>query len=244
MRLGIVSDTHANLPALEVALAALDDVDAVVCLGDIVGYGPDPVECVRAVRASCSMAIAGNHDLAVRDLSIAEYFNDIGRAAVHWQKGLVDRDPDIGLYLDTLPASQVIAGVRLVHGSPSDPMEYILDFADAAWGFRSMAERIALFGHTHLPIAYELTGGATEPVVRWVRPNIPLALDPAKRYLLNPGSVGQPRDGDPRAAFGVLDTEEMTFTSRRKPYDVRVTVRRILGCGLPPALADRLEVGR
>jgi predicted phosphodiesterase len=242
MRVAVISDVHANLAALESVLAALDTdpVDAVWCLGDVVGYGPSPNECCDLVRTRASVVLCGNHDLAVRGtLDLAEFTGDAGVAARWTQTVLRD---DVREWLDGLAPLGTADGVALFHGSARDPVwEYVLSDDAAAATLLATSEQIVLVGHSHVALQVALRG--TELEGGLAPGGTVLGLGEA-RWLLNPGSVGQPRDGDPDAAYLVLDLEARTATFRRVAYDVTRTQEAMRDAALPELLALRLEMGQ
>ncbi|MEO7295656.1 MAG: metallophosphoesterase family protein [Candidatus Limnocylindria bacterium] len=243
MRIAVLSDIHANLPALEAVLADLADVDQIWVLGDIVGYGPQPNEVITTLQAMGARSVLGNHDGAAVGLVDAAYFNPDARKAIEWTAEAIDGNARS--YLATLPEVRRDGELTAVHGSPRDPIwEYITSSEIAASNFDSFETRFCLFGHTHLPIAYRLLDGEVE-----ARPGLAgdiVALD-GGRALLNPGSVGQPRDGLPDAAYAMLDlTDDHTGTIafHRVRYEVDRTQRLMREVGLPARLVERLSYGR
>jgi predicted phosphodiesterase len=243
MRIAVLSDIHANLPALEAVRADLSDIDQVWVLGDIVGYGPQPNEVVSTLQSMGARSVLGNHDGAAIGTVDPAYFNPDARKAIEWTAEAID--PNTRAYLATLPEVRRDGGLTAVHGSPRDPIwEYITSSSIAAANFESFETRLCLFGHTHLPIAYRLVANAVEAT-----PGLPgdvVALD-GGRALLNPGSVGQPRDGLPDASYAILDvTPEATGTIafHRVRYEVDRTQRLMRELGLPARLAERLSYGR
>lgn len=243
MRYAILSDVHANLDALEAVLqdAARQGAEGFVCLGDFVGYGPEPNECVDRLRDRVSVALVGNHDLAALGRLDARRFNLFARAAVEWTR--TQLRGGTRSFLDSLGARAEFEGMLLVHASPRDPVEeYILDWETAEDNFRAEAFSLCLFGHTHVPIRFAHDGERTRVLA--LLPNTPVALEPHLRHLVNVGSVGQPRDGDPRAAYAVLDTKAGTIEVRRVPYPIEAVQRKMQACGLPRPLWERLAEGR
>ena len=244
MRIAVLSDIHANLAALEAVRAELTDVEQVWVLGDIVGYGPQPNEVIAVLQAMGARSVLGNHDGAAIGIVDPAYFNPDARAAIEWTAGALDENARA--YLATLPEVRRDGVLTAVHGSPRDPIwEYIASRGIAAANFESFETRVALFGHTHLPIAYRLVDGSVEAV-----PGLPgdvVALG-ADRALLNPGSVGQPRDGLPDAAYAILDlgdgSDDGTFTFHRTRYEIDRTQRLMQEVGLPARLVERLRYGR
>ena len=242
MRAAVVSDIHANLHALEAVLEAIDrdEPDELWCLGDLVGYGPRPNECCALVRARAATCLAGNHDLAVRGtIDLWEFSGDAGAAAA-WTRSVLDDASQE--YLDALLPKGEAHGVALFHGSPRDPVwEYVISDEAAAVSFALTDEPLLLVGHSHAALevslrdtllAGGLAPGGTE-----------LELAGARR-LLNPGSVGQPRDGDPRAAYLLLDLDAQRASFRRVVYDIERTQAEIRDAGLPELLAERLAAGQ
>jgi diadenosine tetraphosphatase ApaH/serine/threonine PP2A family protein phosphatase len=241
MHILVISDIHANLAALQAVLARASDFDAAWCLGDLVGYGPDPNECIETVRQLPSLiCIIGNHDAAALERLDADSFNPEARQAILWtQKTLSESSL---AFLRSLPERVDLEGVTLAHGSPRHPVwEYLLDTHTAYHSFEFFAVPYCFVGHTHLPVIYQLSteNHSTRLVVP--KPNTTVQLSP--RAILNPGSVGQPRDRDPRAAYAFYDTEIRTWTPRRVEYNVSEVQSRIRESGLPDKHALRLAEG-
>jgi diadenosine tetraphosphatase ApaH/serine/threonine PP2A family protein phosphatase len=242
MRIAILSDIHANLHALEATLAATADerVDAVWCLGDTVGYGPRPNECCAAVQAAAELSLAGNHDLAVIGSIPVDEFNGEAAAAVRWTRAELGEDGRA--FLATLEPSATRPGVELFHGSPLDPVwDYVLSEASAYLSFRATRSPLVLVGHSHVALALSYDGGMLAGGLATDGAEIDLA---SARWLLNPGSVGQPRGGDPRASWLLIDEEAGRATFRRVDYPVHETQSEIRACGLPDGLAARLAHGQ
>ena len=242
MRVAVISDIHANLPALEAVLGEIDadGADELWCLGDLVGYGPHPNEVVAAVRSRATVCLAGNHDLGVLGtIELEDFGGEAGEAAI-WTRGVLDDDSRA--FLAALEPKGARAGIGLYHGSPRDPIwEYVLDDWTAARSLEAAPERHVLVGHSHvaLQISIESDGrqdGGLAPT------GTELELGESRR-LLNPGSIGQPRDGDPRAAWLVIDTEARRATFRRTAYPIGRTQADVRAAGLPEGLAVRLEHG-
>jgi diadenosine tetraphosphatase ApaH/serine/threonine PP2A family protein phosphatase len=238
VRIGVFSDIHANWQALEAVLAdAEGDIDEGLCLGDVVGYGGDPVRCLDEVRKRRWPTLVGNHDRACTDPQILDWFNDDAAAVIKWT--IDELGPERLAWLEGRPESDQREGVLLVHGSPRDPIfEYILDGATAAANLQVLAGRACLHGHTHVPGYFYRNGDAVDHNY-WlgkVRVSGP--------SLINPGSVGQPRDGNPDASYAVWDTEDQSLEWRRVPYDRIGAQQAILEAGLPERFASRLEAGR
>jgi predicted phosphodiesterase len=244
MRIAVLSDIHANLPALEAVRADLTDVDQVWVLGDIVGYGPQPNEVIAVLQQMGARSVLGNHDgAAIGDVDAA-YFNTDARAAIEWTATVVDDNSRA--YLASLPEVRRDGDLTAVHGSPRDPIwEYITSRGIATANLEHFDTRLCLFGHTHVPVVYGVASGAVEEFVGL--PGESVRLDGA-RALLNPGSVGQPRDGLPDAAYAILETgdepESDAITFHRVRYDIDRTQRLMRECGLPARLVERLRYGR
>lgn len=249
MRWALFSDIHGNLEALETVLDSIRGAraDRLVCLGDIVGYGANPNECVTLTKQSSALTIAGNHDHAALGLLDISEFNDHARAAIIWtQDNLAGESAEWlrgrGIFLAE-------AKLRIVHASPGHPLEwnYILSPMDAYQEFRMFEEPICFVGHSHVAGLYlapeegDYAAGFIQE--RELPPNEPLQLPKNQRAILNVGSVGQPRDRDPRAAWVLYDDETATATLHRLEYDIESAQHRILDAGLPPFLAYRLGMG-
>lgn len=239
MRLAVLSDIHSNLAALDAVLAAVGTVDGVRVLGDIVGYGPQPDEVVERLRSIGAVGVAGNHDRAAVGGDEIEWFNADARAAIEWTRDRI-AEPTTA-WLAALPDRLVEGDFTMVHGSPRDPTwEYILDSRIAAANLSSFATPHALFGHTHLPVAFRVG----RPRVREIVPGLGHVLDlDSQRTLLNPGSVGQPRDGIVTASWLVLDTATGRVEWQRTAYDIAATQTAMRHAGLPSRLVARLDRG-
>lgn len=245
MKALILSDVHSNLPALRAVLAAVrrKRIDVVFLLGDLVGYGAQPNQVVDRLRrfGAPLVAIRGNHDRAVGDTGEASGFNHAAREAVLWTRHRLT--PENGRFIRALPEGPLVdRGITLFHGSPLDEDEYLFGAPDAVEPFRKIDTDVAFFGHTHLPMVFRLDGRGrivAAPIVG----DAVLDLQPGERYLINPGSVGQPRDRDPRAAFALADLRRRTVRFRRVVYDVAAAQQAILRARLPEILAYRLEGG-
>ena len=245
MRYLVLSDVHANLEALDATLAAVSgDYDRVLVLGDLVGYGADPNAVTERIRALPDVTIVrGNHDKVAVGLEGVDSFNHLARYAITWTAAALNvenRD-----WLTALPQGPtVIDGlVEICHGAPFDEDVYVFDDLEARRAFRVSRRPLCLFGHTHVPAAFRL-----ERALRAIGPprgvRYELTLDEGAQYLVNCGAVGQPRDGDARAACGVLDVDARTLTVMRVAYDVAAAQAKIIAAGLPEVLAQRLAVGR
>ncbi len=242
MRILVISDIHANLVALEAVLnAAAGEWDQLWFLGDLVGYGPQPDECITLIRDHGALCLAGNHDWAVLEKLDIDDFNGEARASVEWTRGRLS--PDNRAFLDGLLPRREEAGITLAHGSPRHPVwEYILDTETALENFAFFETQLCLVGHSHVPLVFHLDLETKELGGFVGLDGDQVTLDTGFR-ILNPGSVGQPRDGDPRAAYALLDTDAHTWTWHRIAYDIAETQRRMREFDMSPRLIDRLEVG-
>lgn len=247
MRLLVFSDVHANATALEAALEACTGRwDRALCLGDIVGYGPEPNEVVERVRPLVAAIVRGNHDKAACGISDLEDFNPVARAAAEWTRGQLR--PENVSYLQNLPAGPLEAeGVTLVHGAVEDEDEYVFAGDQALAGLLSSPSPVTFFGHTHIQGGFSYDGARIErvdPKPKSGENRTIISLEPKKRYLLNPGSIGQPRDGDARAAFAIADIGKRKVEFWRTPYDISAVQDRMEQAGAPEALILRLAFGR
>jgi diadenosine tetraphosphatase ApaH/serine/threonine PP2A family protein phosphatase len=246
LRVAVISDIHANRPALEAVLGAIGEagVEELWCLGDLVGYGAEPDRCTEIVRERCDVSLSGNHDLAVLGEIEVTTFSDTARAAVEWTQGVATAETLE--FLRGLSPHGSRADVGLFHASPRDPIwEYVLSLDQAEAGLDAMEERVGLIGHSHIALFFTRPAAKRPTYAQGAQADDGTALDVASgRWLLNPGSVGQPRDGDPRAAWLELDTETWEVHYHRVAYDIAAAAAAILEAGLPPSLADRLAVGR
>ncbi len=243
MRILIVSDIHANLVALDTVLAAAGSFDRVWCLGDVVGYGPEPNACVDKLRSFDRVCLAGNHDWAVLDKLDLEEFNPDARSAAIWTRDQLT--PGNLEWLRSLPERvPVQAGAfTLVHGSPRYPIwEYVLTPAVARLNFRYFDSPVCLVGHTHVPVLYRYIEEEHQVTAESLPEGSPIMVG-SERAMINPGSVGQPRDGDSRAAYALLDLDAMTFTHYRVKYDIKATQAKMEQAGLPQRLITRLSYG-
>ncbi|MGH7332929.1 MAG: metallophosphoesterase family protein [Candidatus Rokuibacteriota bacterium] len=240
MRYAILSDIHGNLEALQAVLAdATPRTDALLCLGDVVGYGPDPVRCLDAVTARAVAMVGGNHEQAVAGRLSLDWFNPYARAAAEWTSERLDEDQRE--YLGGLPLVAEIADATIVHASPARPEEwhYLVEAEDGFEAFAGFASRLCFVGHSHRPAVWSLGSSGPE----YAPGLIDVRLEAGRRYIVNVGSVGQPRDHDPRASYVVWDVEARWIEGRRVGYDTSTTRRKIVQAGLPQFLADRLRVG-
>jgi diadenosine tetraphosphatase ApaH/serine/threonine PP2A family protein phosphatase len=245
VRVAVVSDIHSNLPALEAVLEAIDaaGVEEVWCLGDVVGYGAEPDACADLVRERCDLCLAGNHDLAVLGGLDTSAFSETAAEAVGWTQANA-AEPTIEFLRDLEPTA-LREGVGLFHASPRDPVwEYVLSIEQADACMDVQPERICLIGHSHLSLFFTRPGREGQGETRGAQTSDGALLDLGSgAWLVNPGSVGQPRDGDPRAAWLELDTEVESARFHRVPYDIDRAAEPIAAAGLPKHLADRLYVG-
>ncbi len=245
MRVAILTDIHSNLPALEAVLGAIDEagIERRWCLGDVVGYGAQPDECAKLVSERCELSLVGNHDLAVTGEISVDVFSASAAAAVEWTRA--GAQPATLEFLKSLRPENADQEVGLYHASPRDPVwEYVLAVDQARECIAAQSARVSLIGHSHVALWFSdgpgPPGGDGGGQAEGGR-EIEVSSD---RWLLNPGSVGQPRDGDPRAAWLELDTDEWKATYHRVEYDIDGAAEAIREAGLPELLADRLYVGQ
>ena len=246
MRYLILSDLHSNWEALEAVLdSAAGKYDRVLCCGDLVGYGADPNKVVEWVRANCAVVVRGNHDKACSGQEDLEWFNPVARAAALWT--LRNLSAENVVYIRGLSQGPVTEdGFQIVHGSPLDEDEYVLAAEDAGEAFGYLESRVVFFGHTHVQGGFIWNHSRVETILcasDMARPQY-LEIDPECAYLINPGSVGQPRDGSPYAAYAVYEPEDRVVKYCRTAYEVDRAQEKIRAAGLPPILADRLSLGR
>ena len=251
-RYAVISDIHGNLFALEAVLARLADfpVDGLLCLGDIVGYGPEPGACLDLINRYCSVIVQGNHDQAAVDPVTAEQFNGPAREAIMWTRGQLS-----GMHLNALlqlKTRQVVDGkILCIHDCPVPaPTDYVHDKVMAAMAFTGVEVPVCLLGHTHVPMVFEAPSmdatvalGPADIVGYLPRDGEPIAIESGRRYICNPGSVGQPRDADPRASFAIIDLDAGHYTMHRQEYDIDAAQMATQRAGLPFILAERLAVG-
>jgi predicted phosphodiesterase len=241
MRVLVISDIHANLTALETVLSDAGHFDAAWCLGDLVGYGPDPNECIARVRGLPNLkCIIGNHDAAVIQKIDAMNFNPEAKQAIRWTKRNLS-DESLS-FLHDLPKSTQLEEVTLAHGSPRQPVwEYLMDAQNATRSFDHFKTPYCFVGHTHLPVIYHLSDNRSIARLIVPEPNTAFSLSP--RAILNPGSVGQPRDRDPRAAYAIFDSDEHTWEYRRIRYEISSVQERMKSARLPERHIQRLSAG-
>jgi len=232
VRYAIISDIHSNLEALTKAFDLIDreSVQEIVCLGDVVGYGANPNECVELVRSRCGTVLRGNHDAAAVNALNAESFTKNARIAADWTRQQLSEENK--RFLENLPYTFTRDDVLFVHSSPYQPESwyYVLSEEDLDVAFRHFTERICFIGHSHFPGVFSEEGPAK-------------AVHRGLRFLVNVGSVGQPRDGNSKLSFGIFDTENWNYRNVRSEYPIQIAAEKILRAGLPRALSDRLALG-
>lgn len=240
MRYAIISDIHSNLEALEAVLASLkgERIDAYMSTGDIVGYGADPVACVERVRALDPAIVAGNHDWAVAGRLSLDFFNAYAREAIEWTRARLD--PDAVRWLGSLPLVKRMGDVTLVHATLHAPenFDYLLTAYDAFLSLEVLESTVCFVGHSHVPVTFADNGRVTFSF------SSEFDLATVHKAIVNAGSVGQPRDGNPQASYGIYDDETRRVEVRRVDYDVAAATSKILAAGLPSILAERLWVGK
>ncbi|HLX25630.1 MAG TPA: metallophosphoesterase family protein [Candidatus Cybelea sp.] len=241
MRYAIFSDVHGNLESLQRALGMLAPDDVLICLGDMVGYGPNPNECVRLLRDRTEHAVLGNHDLAALENFGVEYFNDAARAAIEWTQTVLDEESR--LWLNLLPYELRLPQFLLVHGAPVNYFEYILDKRTAASAFERTDAPLIFVGHTHIAEYWSLEDDGNVGH-KHMQHGGELILEPGKRYIVDVGSIGQPRDLNPEASFAFFEPEHRRIRWVRYEYPIGTVQHKIHECNLPGYLADRLKIGR
>jgi len=240
MRFAIFSDVHANLEALEAVLADARENKCTdfVCLGDVVGYNANPHECVERVREMDCPIVKGNHDEQASLIESSRDFNEMAEAAIQWTRdNLSDADKN---WLRTLKLQRQVRDFTIVHATLDAPEQwgYVFNNLDAAASFTYQQTNVCFFGHTHVPMAFVLDEGVQRQRLEKLR------IDPDKKYFINVGSVGQPRDGEWRAAYCIYDIESAAVEERRVKYDLATAQKKIIDAALPRLLAERLAVGR
>jgi predicted phosphodiesterase len=249
VRVLVLSDIHANFTALSTAMDAVKDKwDRVLCLGDVVGYGPDPNEVTSKIRELGAKTIRGNHDKAATDQMATHDFNPVAKAAVDWTRSRLSPD-NLKWLADLPPGPLETDGLVLVHGAFQDEDEYVFTPAQALEGLLDSTAAITFFGHTHHQGGFSYANHNSQLEVLNIHPRATdsfaaLRIEPKRRYLLNPGSIGQPRDGDPRTSFAIADLEHATVEFWRVPYDISEVQARMRAAHLPEPLVQRLVVGR
>lgn len=242
MRYAVISDIHGNLEAFQAVLADIKDkkIGAYLCIGDVVGYGANPKESIGLLKSlKCSLTIAGNHDWAVAGLTDLEYFNEYAKEAIIWTKRVLNQEE-----LDYLKSFHLLyegENFSLVHGSLKNPQrfDYILNKAGACSAIALMRTLLCFVGHSHVA---EIYYSDKDKIFHTRGPNIKIGSN--KKYIVNVGSIGQPRDGDPRASYAIYDEDGQTVEIKRVPYDVKAAKEKIIDAGLPGILAARLSEGR
>jgi diadenosine tetraphosphatase ApaH/serine/threonine PP2A family protein phosphatase len=235
----IVSDIHGNLEALEAVLADAEGrYDRILCLGDLVGYGADPNAIVAWAWGNARAIVRGNHDRVCVGLDSAEFYNPAAQASAAWTRA--ELEPAQREYLERLPRGPLpYDGLDLVHGSPADEDEYLVSLQQLPGLLPYLASQITFFGHTHIQGGFLIAARGAG----FLSTHVTLGIEPDYYYLVNPGSVGQPRDGDPRAAYALYSPEEHAVEFRRVAYDVDRAAAKIRAAGLPEFLAARLHAG-
>ncbi len=232
MKIAIISDIHGNLEALTEALAYLDThpVDRLHCLGDIIGYGANPNECCELIRRHNAVSVLGNHDEALWNDELLTHFSPLAMRAMRWTRSVIS--DSVESYLRSLPLVATVDESTFVHSSLENPSDYPYLFSDddARISLRLSATSMCWIGHTHSPAIYSEEGEV-------------FAVAKGPRYIVNVGSVGQPRDADPRLSFGIFDAESYSYENIRLPYDVHTACKKIIDAGLPPRLGERLLAG-
>ncbi|MBI5369241.1 MAG: metallophosphoesterase family protein [Planctomycetes bacterium] len=240
MRYAVLADVHANLEALEAVLEEIqkEKIDKIVCLGDVVGYGANPTECIAKLRSLNTCVVAGNHDFATIDKLNVDFFNSYAREAALWTRKVLTKED--AAYLGTLKLVDTVDNFMLVHSTLYSPelFEYIQTSYDAHLSFSNMATPLCFLGHSHVPVTFiqkRMVTFTMEPKVK---------LDANSKTMVNVGSVGQPRDENPEAAFAIYDSDDNMIWIRRVKYDIEKAARKIIKAGLPEILAERLRYGR
>jgi len=241
MRYAILSDVHGNLEAFQAVLKDLsqEKIDQDFFLGDIVGYGADPNQCIEILQERTPLVVAGNHDWATVGLTDFSYFNPVAKAAIEWTAREIKVNQQE--FLKNLPLIQIQNNLTLVHATPYQPAawNYIFSLQEASLSFHYYDQQICFIGHSHTPIAFAQNGEGKTHIL----PDTTFTLKDSHRYIINVGSVGQPRDGDPRAAYGIYNPDDSLFILKRISYDIEGAQKKIIEAGLPHFLALRLALG-
>jgi predicted phosphodiesterase len=247
MRFLVLSDIHANLTALDAALAAAEGRwERILCLGDVVDYGPDPNEVTERVKGLAPFIIRGNHDKVVAGLADLDDFNPVAQTAARWTRDALK--PENSDYVSKLPAGPAHTdGLTMVHGAYHDEDEYVFAPLQAMSGLLESPSAVTFFGHTHYQGGFSYRAGQIGVIHLTPEPGpnfAALRLEQGTRYLINPGSIGQPRDGDPRCAFAIADLDHQVIEFWRVPYEIAAVQKRMQSAGLPASLIERLAAGR
>lgn len=244
MKTAIISDIHANLEALEAVLSDIDSLQItdIVCLGDVIGYGPNPNECVDQVRSRCSVTLLGNHDAAALDSVSTQNFNINAKIAIEWTSEQLT--PESRTFIENLPMSKLDAEKTYVHATPYEPRMwyYITSIEEAAFNFQFFETKFCFVGHTHIPVIISMDKDQKIKVSQETFFEFNNADE--THYLVNVGSIGQPRDKNPMSCYGIIDTEACTFSLRRAAYDIKKCQEKMRKNKLPEFLVARLEEGK
>lgn len=242
MKLALISDIHANLEALTAVLAHCDEEGAerIICLGDVIGYGANPVECLDLVAQRCEVTLMGNHEYAALGLVSTQSYNEVARATTEWTREMLDQS--LLESLADLPLDYEDGSLYFVHASPFEPdrWHYIVSPESALLGFQHFDRHLCFLGHSHVPMVFEENPSG----LPYCYPAESFVIKKEKRYLVNVGSVGQPRDNDPRASYAIVDTDAQEVLFHRVAYDISLTQQRMAQAELPEPLISRLAVGR
>lgn len=241
MKWAILSDVHGNLEALQTVITDLrrEGAEKIAFLGDVVGYGANPNECLLLLREITEFMVAGNHDYGAVGLTDVSYFNPAAKAAVLWTGEKLTEEGH--MFIRQLPLVHQVAGITFVHATPNEPGQwnYIFTFPEAEEAFRALGGELAFIGHSHSPIILAKEAKGRVKVLEQEA----AILEKGLQYIINVGSIGQPRDGNPKAAYGLYDEAERKFLLKRVPYDIRTAQQKIIRVGLPNSLARRLSLG-
>jgi predicted phosphodiesterase len=244
MKIGIISDIHSNFEAISSVLKNTKEIDEFICLGDIVGYGPDPNDCIEKIRDLNCRCVAGNHDFAAAGKLDINYFNDTARTAILWTSFQLKKE-NLNFLKSLKKIVKLKNNVIAVHGSPQNPLlEYILDKTTAISIFSKYSFKILFVGHSHLSGYFSFNENNKQVDYKNLSNGGYIDISKNKRYIINCGSVGQPRDGNSQASYGIYDLKYNTINIYRVSYPVHLTQDKIINAGLPRSLADRLSYGR